>query len=72
MKTEEWSVGFGIYAYGIHTYTLRCGSCHIKCCVVDNRIAYTGSAYFTDAALKNLEMMFRHTGQPVDDIRKIF
>ena len=49
----------------------HCGSCHIKCCLVDNRIAYTGSANFTDASLKNLEMMYRHTGQPVDDIRKI-
>jgi len=49
----------------------HCGSCHIKCCSVDIRIAYTGNANFTNAFFKNLEMMCRHTSQPADDIRKI-
>ena len=61
-------------AHGSHgkgKQSKHCGSCHIKCCLIDNRVAYTGSANFTDAAPKNLEMMYRHTGQPADDIRKI-
>ena len=47
------------------------GSCHIKCCVADNRIAYSGSANFTEGGTKNLELMFRHTGPVVDDICQI-
>ena len=47
------------------------GSCHIKCCLVDNRIAYSGSANFTEGVTKNLELMCRHTGPVVDDICQI-
>ena len=47
------------------------GSCHIKCCVVDNRIAYSGSANFTEGGTKHLELMFRYTGPVVDDICEI-
>ena len=47
------------------------GSCHIRLCLLDNRIAYTGTPNFTDAAAKNLEMMFRITGPPVADICQI-
>ena len=47
------------------------GSCHIKCCLVDNRIAYSGGANFTRGGTKNLELMFRHTGPVVDDLCEI-
>ena len=40
-------------------------SCHIKCCVINSRIAYCGSANYTEAALKNFELVFRLTGPPV-------
>ena len=43
----------------------------MKCCVIDNRIAYSGSANLTEAAEKDLEMTFRFTGQPVDDISEV-
>ena len=54
--------------YGEGRLSKYCGACHIKCCLVDNRIAYSGSANFTDAALKNLELVFRLPGSPVADI----
>ena len=61
-------------AHGYHgqgKLSKRRGSCHITRRVVDNRIAYSGSANFTEGGTKNLEMMFRHTGPIVDNICQI-
>ena len=52
-------------------FSKYCGSCHIKLCLLDIRIAYTGTPNFTNAAAKNLEMMFRITGPLVADICQI-
>ena len=74
VKTLREAGALTFLAHGSHGQGKKskfCGSCHIKCCLVDNRVAYTGSANFTNAAAKNLELMFRHTGKPVDEIRQI-
>lgn len=44
------------------------GSLHVKCLLLDNKIAWFGSANFTNAQDFNYEMMSRLTGKPVDDI----
>ena len=51
--------------YGPEAYA---GSLHMKALVIDGRIAYCGSANFTEASKKNLEMMIRIVGAPVRDI----
>jgi phosphatidylserine/phosphatidylglycerophosphate/cardiolipin synthase-like enzyme len=75
MVKELREAGAQIYlAHGSHgqgKLSKHCGSCHIKCCLVDNRVAYSGSANFTEAATKNLEMVFRITGPPVAHICQI-
>ena len=46
------------------------GSMHVKDLVIDGKVAYSGSANFTEASTKNAERMFRFTGHPVDDIAR--
>ena len=44
------------------------GSFHMKCMVLDSRISFNGSSNFTEASMKNWEMVLRVTGAAVADI----
>lgn len=47
------------------------GSFHVKCMVLDSRIAFVGSSNFTEASMKNWEMVLRVTGSAVTDMGDI-
>ena len=47
------------------------GSFHIKCMVLDSRIAFHGSCNYTEASTKNWEMVLRVTGAAASDMGAI-
>jgi len=44
------------------------GSYHVKDCIVDRRIYFTGSANFANKSQRNRERLFRMTGEVVKEV----
>lgn len=51
--------------------TWHAGILHVKALVLDSRVAYLGSANFTEASARNIEVVVRMAGPPVLDIRDL-
>ena len=57
--------------HGVGNMSKYRGSFHIKCMVLDSRIAFNGSSNYTEASIKNWEMVLRVTGPSASDMGDI-
>ena len=68
------NIGNSFLAHGQHgpgKMSKYRGSFHIKCVVLDGRIAFNGSSNHTEASLKNWEIVLRVTGSAAADMGDI-